>query len=222
MDWSRPIDLYCERTDPSFWAEPVNALSNAAFLIAAVLAFARWRDDKRRDIPALLLIVLMAIIGLGSFIFHTAATAGAELFDTVPIAIFIYGYLILALRRFLNFSWGMVAGLLAVFAALSYGEAATVPPATLNGSHGYLPALGATLLIGMVAWRRRSGQWLIAAGLVFAVSILFRSLDNALCPVLPLGTHFIWHGLNAVVLYLLLRAAMVDELSPSGRGQHGG
>ena len=26
MDWSQPIDLYCERTDPTFWSEPANAL----------------------------------------------------------------------------------------------------------------------------------------------------------------------------------------------------
>jgi hypothetical protein len=44
MAWSTPIDLYCERADPSFWAEPVNALSNCAFLIAAAAAFAQWRQ----------------------------------------------------------------------------------------------------------------------------------------------------------------------------------
>jgi hypothetical protein len=36
--WSTPVDLYCERTDPSFWAEPINALSNLSFLLAAWLA----------------------------------------------------------------------------------------------------------------------------------------------------------------------------------------
>jgi len=45
---------------------------------------------------------------------------------------------------------------------------------------------------------------------VFLVSIAFRSIDNAVCPVLPLGTHFLWHCLNACVLYLLLCAAMAD------------
>ena len=29
------IDLYCERLDSSFWAEPINALTNVAFIIAA-------------------------------------------------------------------------------------------------------------------------------------------------------------------------------------------
>ena len=30
-----PIDLYCERTDGSFWAEPLNLLSNVGFLLVA-------------------------------------------------------------------------------------------------------------------------------------------------------------------------------------------
>ena len=127
MDWSRPIDLYFERVDPSFWAEPVNALSNAAFLIAALLAFLAWCRAGRREPAVLLLIGLTTVIGVGSFIFHTVATMGAELFDTVPIAIFIYVYLFLALRRFLALS-GMTAGLvLVLFAAASYGEALFVP-----------------------------------------------------------------------------------------------
>lgn len=29
------LDLYCERCSPDFWAEPVNALTNISFLVAA-------------------------------------------------------------------------------------------------------------------------------------------------------------------------------------------
>ena len=39
------IDAYCERLGPAFWAEPVNALTNAAFPIAAWVAWRRWRGD---------------------------------------------------------------------------------------------------------------------------------------------------------------------------------
>ncbi|MFT2588559.1 hypothetical protein ACMWPQ_29155, partial [Escherichia coli] len=35
-----PVDLYCERLSTAFWAEPVNALSNLAFLLAAYFL---WR-----------------------------------------------------------------------------------------------------------------------------------------------------------------------------------
>jgi hypothetical protein len=53
MNWSEPVDLYCERVSAGFWAEPVNALANAAFLLAAGIAFVRWRRAGGHDWPAL-------------------------------------------------------------------------------------------------------------------------------------------------------------------------
>lgn len=210
MHWSQAVDLYCERTDPSFWAEPVNAVSNAAFLIAAAVAFWQYRRAGLRDWPVAALIALTAVVGVGSFIFHTVATQGAALFDTVPIAVFIYSYLFFALRRFLNVSLIMSLTLLIGFAGLTYAEATLVPLDTVNGSHAYLPALAATLVVGALA-RGQEGRLVLAAAAVFALSLVFRSIDNAVCTVFPLGTHFIWHCLNAVLLYLLLRAALIER-----------
>ncbi len=34
MGWFEPVMAYCERTGPDFWAEPLNAASNVAFLAA--------------------------------------------------------------------------------------------------------------------------------------------------------------------------------------------
>lgn len=216
MNWSQPVDLYCERTDPAFWAEPVNALSNGAFLIAASVAFVQWRRADARDWPLALLIALTAVIGVGSFVFHTLATRGAALFDIVPIALFIYGYLFFALRRFLGLSLVASLALLGAFAALSYVETAIVPRGALNGSHAYLPALGATLLVGWLARRRAAGRYMTAAAVTLAVSLTFRSIDNAVCAAFPIGTHFLWHSLNAVVLYLLLVAAMAEPARRDG------
>src|SRR5258707_14435816 len=121
MDWSAPIDLYCERTDASFWAEPANALTNAAFLIAAAAAFWLWRrqsaSDRSRDWPALALIVVVVAVGLGSFAFHTLATRGAELADVIPIAGFIYGYLLLTFRRFLGLAAGVALAIVVAYPA---------------------------------------------------------------------------------------------------------
>ncbi|HWK95742.1 MAG TPA: ceramidase domain-containing protein [Pseudolabrys sp.] len=208
MDWSTPVDLYCERLGPSFWAEPVNAVTNASFLIAAVAAFLLWR--RRADNwPALALIAVTFAIGIGSFIFHTVATRGAALFDTVPIAIFIYGYLWLALRRFLGLSAWMAPALVIAFGLLSFALGAVIPRGALNGSHGYLPALAALVVVGWLTREGRPRRLLFAAAAVFAVSIALRSIDQAVCAALPLGTHFLWHSLNGLVLYLLLRAALV-------------
>ena len=83
-----------------------------------------------------------------------------------------------------------------------------MPRGTLNGSHAYLPALGATLLVGLMARRQVAGPWMIAAAATLALSLTFRSIDLAVCGAFPLGAHFLWHSLNGVVLYLLLRAAL--------------
>jgi Ceramidase len=202
MDWSTPLDLYCERTDASFWAEPVNALSNVAFLIAAAVAFRLWRRGDRDDWPALALIGVVAAVGIGSFLFHTVATRAAILADVIPIAIFIYGYLLLALVRFLHFK-AVVAGTIVVAFA-----AASAPPRLLNGSVGYLPALAALIAVALATGARSTRHNLGLAAAVFAVSLAFRTADTAICPQFAVGSHFVWHVLNAVLLYVLLRTAI--------------
>jgi Ceramidase len=213
--WSTAIDLYCERTDPSLWAEPLNALTNAAFLIAATAAAVHWYH-RELDLPALALIVITALIGLGSFTFHTVATRGAVYFDTIPITLFIYGYLLLAMRRLLRMGWIGTVIVLILFAGVSHGLAWVVPGGFLNGSYAYLPALTALLWVAYrIEDEERRSTIFLASGL-FALSLAFRTIDLTICPVFPFGTHFIWHCLNAVVLYMLLKAAM----KPRQRAAH--
>jgi hypothetical protein len=207
MEWSTPLDLYCERTDPSFWSEPVNALSNVAFLIAATMAFRLWLRGDRDDWPALALIIVVAIVGVGSFAFHTVATRGAILADVIPIAIFIYGYLLLALRRFLHLRAATAAAIVVAYAACAQTLSA-MAPRPLNGSIGYLPALAALIAVAFAAKEPGTRQSLGLAALLFAISLGLRTVDNAICPQFALGTHFAWHVLNAIVLYVLLQTAM--------------
>jgi hypothetical protein len=207
MDWSTPVDLYCERAGPSFWAEPANALTNVAFLIAAAAALRSWRQACGRDWPVLALIIVVATVGVGSFTFHTVATRGAAFADVIPIAIFIYGYLLLAVRRFLRLSPGVSVALVAAYAAGAQAVSWLAPPRTLNGSVDYLPALIALIAVA-AASRAPARRGLELAAAIFAVSLALRSVDLAVCDAFPLGTHFIWHLLNATVLYVLLRTAM--------------
>ncbi len=210
MDWSTPVDLYCERTDPSFWAEPANAVTNAAFLIAAVAAFWSWRRGGGRDGPALALIGVVVAVGLGSFTFHTVATRGAALADVIPIAVFIYGYLLLALRRFLKLPLGISAAILIGFAASAQALSRLAPPGALNGSIDYIPALVALIVVAGAA-QGPARRGLGIAVMLFAASLALRSIDLAICDAFPLGTHFAWHMLNAAVLYVLLRTAITAE-----------
>lgn len=70
------IFSYCERTGPGLWAEPLNAVSNLAFVVAAVVVLRRLRRIAAPAAPVsvvVLLVGLLPVIGVGSFIFHTVA-----------------------------------------------------------------------------------------------------------------------------------------------------
>ena len=109
MDWFAPIDAYCERLGPGLWAEPLNAVSNVAFIIAALWAAraAHRRSSANRRSGSS--IALVFVIGLGSLAFHTFANRWSAMADVLPITLFIYGYLAFALRRFLGLGWWKVA-----------------------------------------------------------------------------------------------------------------
>jgi Ceramidase len=230
VDWYAKIYAYCERGgDPAFWAEPLNAVSNGAFIIAGLIA--AWQLARAPGAPRAifewLLVALVLVIGVGSFLFHTYATRWAVLADTIPISLFMLGYLGYALWRFVRLPWyGVVLGLAAFYATIhlaqGYSCANELLPVTraagrscFNGSLSYAPAFGALVLIGLVlVWKRHAAAgYLLAAAAVFLASMTFRTLDFEICALTRVGgrawgTHFFWHILNAVTLYLLLLAAI--------------
>lgn len=228
--WSDPLDAYCERVGTAFWAEPLNAVSNAAFILAAAAAFLRWRRAGASDGPALGLILLVATVGVGSFLFHTFANRWSRLADVIPIVVVIYSYFGLAMRRFLGL--GVLAAVAATAAfgafnlAFERGWSAAFGARGLeltNNSGGYFPAALALLAVGaalsgpsaraaaspaLADARRGAGRALLAAASVFVLSLFFRIVDHAVCARLPFGTHFLWHMLNALVLFILVGAAI--------------
>ena len=201
MDWFQEIDGYCERLTPAYWAEPINAVTNAAFLIAA---FIMWRRVRGQGMPlAMLLVVILAAIGIGSYLFHTHAQVWAALADVAPILLYILVY-IFAINRDV---WqmrplpaAMVTALFIPYAAATLPLFQLVPG--LGGSAAYAPV---PLLILIYAFLLRNRTLETARGLaigafILIASITFRALDEPLCMQLPLGTHFMWHILNATML----------------------
>lgn len=211
MDLATPIDAYCERIGTQFWAEPFNAVSNLAFLVAAGTGYWLWRGLSAQDWPSLFLVALVAVIGLGSFLFHTFANGWSNLADVIPIAIFIYAYFGLALHRFVGTSRGAALFGTIGFLALSSAAEPLLAP-YLGSSAGYVAGLLALFAIGayLVARDKPQGRLVCAAGAVFTLSLAFRMADLPLCADWPRGTHFLWHILNAATLALLLVAALRD------------
>ena len=244
MALSDKLFQYCERgLDPAFHAEPLNAYSNIAFLIAgaALLAFASRKPAPLRKWTDWLIAGLVVAIGVGSFLFHTFATAWAAAADVIPITIFIVIYLAIALNRFLELPVLWTVVLTSAFAVLSQTVGslacsdATMPIGVggsggvwcMNGSIGFVPAFLAMCGVGATLHVRGhpAALALIGAAGLFALSLTLRTIDGPLCEWLimggvTIGSHFGWHILNATVLFVLGKAAIqFGEVTAAPKGE---
>lgn len=214
---------YCERTSGALFAEPLNAFTNIAFIIAGLFAWRLYyqtRDNRQRPrFDFLLLIIVMFSIGAGSLSWHTLAKPWAELADAIPILLFIGIYILSFLYRIAGLNILFVVLIFIIFEVLNTGTILYAPRDVLNGSLFYIPTLllffvfAAILIYQKISWR---GQF-IAALLVFGVAIAFRTIDQGICQYFPLGTHFLWHILVALVLYLAFRFLAMATYTRRGR-----
>lgn len=205
------IDRYCERTGPEFWSEPVNALTNLAFVAAGIWGLAQVRRHGTGRFAEILCWWAIAI-GIGSGLFHTFANTLTMWADILPIAGFVFAYTLFNLTRFFRFPLPRAMAIFVGF-YLAAGVITWLVPAGLvelsNRSTGYLPALLGMVFFGIWLTLRGhpAGRFDLAAGAIFVVSVTFRALDPEVCEAMPLGTHFLWHSLNGLMLGVLLTAA---------------
>jgi hypothetical protein len=217
VDWFEQIDGYCERTDFTYWSEPLNATTNIAFIIAALIF---WR--RSADVPmARVLSGILFIIGIGSYLFHTHATNWASVADVGPIGIFILVYLFVVNRDMVPMGrWYAVfaTALFIPYAATLVPILNQIPFVRISNFYWTVP-----ILLGIYALilRRRPG---IAQGFLFGaallcLSITIRSLDEILCDVIPIGTHFMWHVLNGIMLGWMIHVYIRHMLATAPLGR---
>ncbi len=199
MDWTRHIDAYCERTDPSYWSEPVNAVTNAAFVIAALIMWQRCEGLAwGRALAAIL-----GMIGIGSYLFHTHAQPWAAALDVAPILMFSLLYIFLANRDFWGWAWWLAA--LGAAAYIPYSMALTpvfgaVPFFEISSFYWPLPLLIYAYAILLRHRAPDTARNLAIGASILCLSLAARSVDEPFCTAVPLGTHFLWHILNAIML----------------------
>ncbi len=207
------IDLYCERTQPGFWGEPANAVTNLAFLIGAWVAWSTMRKAQR-PLPAAIRVLplSMALVGVFSFLFHTLAVLWSAMADQLFILLFGCLFLYAFLRHCASTPVLLAVVAAVVFGVASYFTPRLLPPGWLNRSGGYLPYLVG--LACMTAWlarhKRPATRAFVGASALFGVALVLRTADQAWCQQFPLGTHFLWHLLNGGVLALLTLALLSD------------
>jgi hypothetical protein len=199
--WFSSVDIYCERLDASFWAEPINAISNISFIVAG---FFLWRLKTPRSS---LLAVLVILIGLGSFSFHTVANRLTGLLDVLAIALYLVAFAFLIPKQWSKNSLLIQLG--SVLMLIVSIVLAQLLMSYLKPDLPWLPSgiyLGAWLALIMFALltqysNKAAARFLWLAVIVFPASLLSRQLDMSLCDSIG-GTHWLWHLFNGLTLFL--------------------
>ena len=199
MDLSKPIDIYCERLDIGIWAEPINAVTNIAFILAAIIMWLRCKNLVEGKILSFLLFS----IGCGSFLFHTYAQTWAGLLDITAILIFILTYIFVANRRFLV--WSKMVSLIGVILFFPYQLLLVSILSNIQFFGSSVQYIPVAILIFIYSGLLRKSEPNLSRGLfigaaILCLSIISRTVDEPLCSILSVGTHFVWHILNAIML----------------------
>jgi len=199
--WFDSVDIYCERLDASFWAEPINAISNLSFIVAGLLL---WRLKSPR---ATVMAILLILIGLGSFSFHTYANRLTGLFDVLAIALYLVAFAFLIPKQWSKSSiWIQLGSVLVLIICIVLTQLLI---STLKPTFPWLPPgmyLGAwlTLIIYALVTQSSNSQaarFLWLAIIIFPFSLMSRQLDIPLCDFTG-GSHWLWHLINGLTLYL--------------------
>lgn len=199
-----PNSIYWERSGDGLWAEPFNASSNIAFLIAAYLIYRLIKLKQSKSWKYFAMCILLAIVGIGSFSYHTARSNYTFLLDVVPIILFILLGSFLLMRLLIKST--KLSSILTASLAVSY---LVIPSDKFNGSLPYILTL--IVLLPLATWGLykykygRKALLLFMLCLVFGIAIIFRSIDLIALPIFPMGTHWIWHILTALSAYILAR-----------------
>ena len=199
MDLSKPIDIYCERLDIGIWAEPINAVTNVAFILAAIIMWLRCKNLVEGKILSFHLFS----IGCGSFLFHTYAQTWAALLDVTAILIFILTYIFVANRRFLV--WSKMFSLIGVILFFPYQLLLVSILSNIQFFGSSVQYIPVAILIFIYSGLLRKSEPNLSRGLfigaaILCLSIISRTVDEPLCSILSVGTHFVWHILNAIML----------------------
>jgi hypothetical protein len=209
------IPTYCEHAYGWLVSQPLNVISNFLFFVLAVMAYRAVRDAGN---ALKSLTLLLGLVGVGSTLFHIFGGVYTVWMDSVPI----YAFMLVALGYatwLLTRSIKIAAGVCLAFVALQVGLSFMVPSSFANGSIRHLVTWCVLLGVGIWAVHKHPPAFklLVLALGSYAIAILARSTDMAICSVWPVGVHFFWHIAVAIAAYVvILLLKRVRELSVRG------
>ncbi len=210
----------CERIGHGFLAQPSNALSSIAYLVAGVLLLQRALAGRPRAAAAAYAATVIGV-GLGSVAYHGPMPSGGRFAHDLSIA----AVLAFVVGNDVAFARGArVRAGIAIFGMLVGASAIVlvVSPDASNALDAVLvvAAVGAELAASRSRGRASGPAWAWIVGIAaLTVGVALNTLgrtDAPLCdPDSPIQLHAVWHLITAFVLWLYGTAV----LEPRERGR---
>lgn len=202
----------CERLSAAFLAEPMNLLSSVLFVVVAVALGKQYKLQSgnqgisMQNLDIHLLIVFAAMIGINSSLLHTIPNGLTALLDSSSIALFIVIFFFSALIRVIGCNLIQTLVAFAGFLFLTHVTDSLLF-SVLDGASSYFSTMAVLSMMAFFLYGKgsSSAKHFLAAALLGVISLFFRSLDSQLCNSLPMGTHWLWHALNAALIYIVVR-----------------
>lgn len=195
--------VYCETGIGLFFTQPINTVSNIALFISAYFVYKLLREYHIKNLIIQILPPLVVLTAVGSMLWHGAPSLLTDFADTLPLSALVLISFFFLLDKLLSnkkLIWGIFFMFILTETPFMFG----ILP-SINGFIPYLLAFIFGLFISVrVAGRYALFPQLFPILVVFAIALFFRTIDLTICSAFPIGTHFVWHILNALMVYLII------------------
>ena len=181
-------------------AEPWNSASAVLFILIPIVWAWHLRGRYREHPFLVACLPILATGGVGGVLFHgLRTTAFYRFLDVIPIYLLGCGVSIWLWIR-LGPKFRHLLGMIAFLALLQSLAFFRLPIHwAINMSYAALATLVLIpIILALLRTRFRNAGWVYAALVFFATAWLCRLADPVRPPLLPMGTHWLWHTFGAL------------------------
>jgi hypothetical protein len=198
--------VYMETRPEGLIVEPWNAFSSLLILIPAFYWIYRMRKEGNKDFLMWAVVILVITGGLGSALYHAFRVSVFFLImDVLPSAILTLTLSVYFWIKVLK-KWWYAVIVLGVLFGLRFLIWGRLPEHTSINISYFITgvSIGLPLIIFLFKTSFRGWQLVTAAILSFIIALTFRETDYIYVPMLPMGTHFLWHSFSALGAWFIL------------------
>lgn len=194
--------IYCETLSAqtaAFPIEPMNTISNGVIVMFGLLGLYLTVKRAPRAVDLYVLCTLLIVTGVGSGIWHGLRDREALFFEVQSGLFFLFAMMFFWARRLWSYL-GAAIFLGVFFAGFAYSREywnSTIFGFAVQRWVAIAPIVVLAGIALLTQTYMRSKRATLYGGVALTsaiVALSFRTMDMSVCPMIPFGTHFLWHS----------------------------